>query len=243
MRRNILLCVIVTLFFCGCKKDNDNTTPVPVKPALKLSIEFKIGNDPLTFDSIRYYNLAGNNYSVRKLKFYLSQISLIKEDSTVIRIKDYLYIDSQTPQSLGILISSLSEGCYKGISFNIGLDSALNVENGLPATADNLAMEWPLVMGGGYHFMMLEGYFRDSTSTPGYAMHLGTNSCRIPVVLLNNFCLSTNSTVTKILTMDINEWYMNPAVFDFNIDGNYIMGNMAAMQKLSGNGVDVFTIQ
>jgi uncharacterized protein YwgA len=42
--------------------------------------------------------------------------------------------------------------------------------------------------------------------------------------------------------MNINEWYANPAVYDFEVDGNYSMGLSAAMLKLSKNGKDVFSI-
>jgi hypothetical protein len=43
------------------------------------------------------------------------------------------------------------------------------------------------------------------------------------------------------LAMNLNEWFCNPETYDLNIDGNYSMGNMAAMHKLSMNGSDVFT--
>ncbi len=40
--------------------------------------------------------------------------------------------------------------------------------------------------------------------------------------------------------MNINEWYKNPEIYDFNTDGGYSMGNMMAMMKIAGNGADVF---
>jgi hypothetical protein len=41
--------------------------------------------------------------------------------------------------------------------------------------------------------------------------------------------------------MNVAEWFKNPAIYDFNADGNYSMNSMAAMLKLKNNGTDVFT--
>lgn len=43
--------------------------------------------------------------------------------------------------------------------------------------------------------------------------------------------------------MNLNEWFRNPFIYDFNIDGNYSMGSSAAMAKLKANGVDIFHFQ
>jgi len=43
--------------------------------------------------------------------------------------------------------------------------------------------------------------------------------------------------------MNMNEWFKNPAVYDFNMDGNYSMSSMMAMEKLMMNGADVLKIK
>ena len=102
-------------------------------------------------------------------------------------------------------------------------------------------MEWPVVMGGGYHFMMFEGHFIDSTGTPGFAMHLGTSASLCPVSIQQTLSIGQADKEIR-LSMNINEWFRNPAIYDFNVDGNYIMGNVQAMSKLAANGVDVFSM-
>jgi hypothetical protein len=103
-------------------------------------------------------------------------------------------------------------------------------------------MEWPVLMGGGYHFMMLEGHFADSSGTPGFAMHLGTNASLCPVNITDTFSL-TQDDFTLHINMNINEWFRTPYVYDFNVDGNYIMGNIQSMSKIAANGFDAFTIE
>lgn len=156
-------------------------------------------------------------------------------------LKNYHYVDAMNSSSNLLVLKDVPVGNYIGISFNIGLDSAQNISDGLPATTDNVNMKWPNPMGGGYHFLKLEGYYKDTTATPGYAMHLGTNSCLVPIKLFKPINVTTDSKIPLGLVMNINEWYKNPTTFDFNKDGNYIMGNAAAMKKITDNGRDVFS--
>ena len=241
---NFILPALAAVFFFSCEKDGQEPAeePVPASPALKLNVAFTVDGSPLEFDTIKYENAAHNIYSVNTLVFYLSQISLIKDDQSVVQIKDWVYVDARTPSTLNISMEDIPKGCYSGIRFNCGIDSIHNIPNGLIPTPDNLMMEWPVAMGGGYHFLKLEGYFSDSTGTPGYAMHIGTNACLTSVVLPVALCFE-EADVSKTLSVNINEWFRTPSVYDFNIDGNYIMGNTAAMMKFAVNGTDAFNIQ
>ena len=236
--------MILALLLFGCKKDKENTpsNPVPTNPALNVSINFKVDQQPLIYDSILYVNEAGNPYSVTRCQFYLSQIKLIREDSQTVDLKAWHYVDANVSSTCHINSSEIPEGNYIGMSFNMGLDATLNVPDGLPATSENLGMEWPVAMGGGYHFLKLEGKFTDSPNEYGYAMHLGMNMTLCPVTVYGNFCVGTGCTNPN-LVMNINEWFRNPNTYDFNVDGNYIMGDMTNMMKISQNGVDVFTVE
>lgn len=93
-------------------------------------------------------------------------------------------------------------------------------------------MEWPQLMGGGYHFLKLEGNYIDNSATYGYAMHLGTNNCLIPIKLFSPIHISNDAKTKLKLKMNINEWFKNPHLFDFNLDANNIMGDSINMKKL-----------
>jgi hypothetical protein len=244
MNRTLLILLLATLFI-GCKKDETAEPSPDPDPSgtLNLNIDFSVDGTALQFDTIAYINAAGNEYSVYTLVFYLSKIELIKQNGSALLLKNWHYVDARTGNTLNLQLTDIPNGNYTGIRFNIGLDAAQNISGSLPATAENLAMEWPDAMGGGYHFLKLEGYFNDSTGTPGYAMHLGTDSCLVTANPINyNFSFDGN-VINKTLVMNINEWYRNPQVYDLNADGNYSMGNMLLMQKLRNNGKDVFTIE
>ena len=229
------------LLFVGCKKDSDDAAPPTNNTSTTISfkINYEIDGQPLIFDSLLYYNDAGNHYQVSSLLYFLTEIELVRQDSSIIRIKDYQYIDASILSTGQFSISDPPAGNYIGLRFNIGVDSIHNIPGGLPANTDNNNMEWPVTMGGGYHHMKFEGYFVDGGSPFGFAMHLGMNACLVPVRLYQPISITSTSSSLN-LTMNLNEWFRNPSVYDFNVDGNYTMGVMPLMMKLSANGKDVF---
>jgi hypothetical protein len=235
--------LLIPLLLMSCS-DNDNDLPAPANDpgVINVTVSYKIDQTPLYFDSILYTNEAGNNYSLTRLQYYLSEIDLIRPDTTFLRIRNYQYIDARKTTTGKFNYTPSADQQFIGMRFYIGLAPAFNISHALPATIENIDMEWPDQMGGGYHFLKMEGNFRDGSNTYGYAMHLGTDTCLIPVTCWKNFSYSTRQTITLDLEMNINEWYRNPATYDFNTDGNYIMGIMAPMLKLKQNASDVFTL-
>ncbi|MBL7892261.1 MAG: hypothetical protein JNL63_06505 [Bacteroidia bacterium] len=237
----VLVCACIILCI-SCKKEKQpDIAPTPDVQGIELSVSYKVDADIFMTNHFMYKTQAGYDYSITKMVYYLSQISLIKADSSLYLLKDYHYVDAVTSQTNQLTLKNIHAGNYIGLKFNIGLDSLHNVSDTLPATAENINMKWPVMMGGGYHFLKLEGYYKDTSGSYGYNIHLGTNSCLTPVKLYKSITISTNTKTPVSIVMNINEWFRNPHVFDFNVDGSYIMGNAAAMKKIAENGIDVFS--
>ncbi len=241
MKNFSLIIVLSLLLMASCKKDVTVITnpPIPVQ-GIDLTVSYKVDNTVLQANTMIYKTLAGYDYSVTTLNYYISQLSLIKADSSCILLKDYQYINALVPANNQMILKDIPAGNYIGMKFNIGLDPLHNKSDALPVTNENINMQWPDAMGGGYHMLRLEGYYKDISGTYGYAMHLGTDSCLVPIKIYKPVTIIKNTKTPVHLVMNINEWFQNPYKYDFNIDGNYIMGNMQAMKKISGNGMDVF---
>ncbi len=234
----VLSCIIVGIF--SCKKD----TVILEPGALKLALKYRVDGDSLQFDTIKYLNAAGNKYSLYHLEYYISGVSFYKSDGSSFVSNSVFYINAQKSVTNSLLVGNIPQGSYSSISLLIGLDSNTNKTNFLPNILDNINMAWPDAMGGGYHFMKMEGYFKDKADVKqdGYAMHLGRNN-NLVTINLSFPLIITKDVQTKTLTMNINEWYKNPSNYDFETDGNYSMGLPNAMSKLAQNGKDVFTIK
>ena len=240
-------CIVMLTFlvlFSACKKDTESVTQSAVPTgSLTLNLTHKIDNGSLTYDTIKYQNAAGNKFSVTRLFYYISGVKLYKADDTYSIVQQANYVDASNANST-FTLTNVPTGSYTNISFYIGIDTVHNLTGTLPETMENINMAWPPEMGGGYHFMKLEGHYLDGNNVErGYTMHLGTSAAlvshnKLPVSLTIN----ANQTSSLNLQMDINEWFTHPYNYNFNTDGNYTRGNVPLMQLISNNGKDVFTI-
>jgi hypothetical protein len=231
--------LILTAILAGYSCRKDKTIQPSDNGQIQVQIMYNFDGQKIIADSVNYTCAAGYKMSFTRLQYYLSGMHFYKSDGGVISLADVHYVsfkDSVT-NSFNCM---LPKGDYAAVSFNIGLDSTINKTGFLPPTNENLNMEWPDMMGGGYHFLKLEGYYLDGTGRFGYTVHLGKNKNLVHFPALVKIFSVGNSTNSISLDMNIAEWFKDPAVYDFDKDGNFTMNNDAAMAKIAANGTDVF---
>ncbi len=230
----IALACLVTLFH-SCKKNDE-----PETTSVIFNLKYAVDDVALLFDTLFYVNDAGNEYSVTRLQYYLSGIRFTGADA--FQSNEIFYVDARINAYNSITIENVPQGDYTGISFFIGLSAVQNLTDALPNTSENLAMAWPDMMGGGYHFLKLEGHHKTAATQPtGYAVHLGNNMSLVTCDLDFPFSITTDQQQLT-LKMNLNNWYRTPHQFDFNTDGNYTMGDSTLMSKIAANGHNVFTV-
>ena len=136
-------------------------------------------------------------------------------------------------------------GDYESISFVFGLTEQFNISNLYPNPPES-NMEWPQPMGGGYHYMKLEGKFDSANIVKNYQAHTGRLMQTPHFIEVNlNFdtpmVLSYDGEYNLDIYMDINNWWVNPNTLDLNnISG--IMGNEEIQTELMENGSNVFNL-
>ena len=237
----VYLPLLIALIVSGCNRDkgDDSVTPVKKEGSVRISVSYSVDGQPLLFDTLLYQNEAGNPYEVSRIIYYITGFTFFKTDGSTCHSDHVQYIDASDDSTNSFLISSIPNGSYSSMKFYIGLDSVRNIPGGLPNTWENLNMEWPVSMGGGYHFLKFEGYYTDTCCSNGFAMHIGRNECLVTVNHPVSFQMESNE-IPLSLNMNVSEWFKNPHTWDLNTDGNYTMGNLPAMLKLAENGADVF---
>lgn len=238
---HLVLLIGITSLLYSCKKTE---TPAieAYKTNLQIHVSHRVGGLNLFYDTIKYTNLAGNKYSLTLLEYYISEISLRKEDNSFVKCKGSFYINPRLNQ-VNIQLSGMAPGKYTGLKFYIGIPPENNVFGALEATTENTNMQWPEPLGGGYHFLKMEGRYIDSTNQArGFAMHLGSNEMLIQhqIIPVNLEVNEQNICFTN-LVMDVNEWFKSPYTYNFERDGNYTMAITPLMQLLKNNGYDVFS--
>lgn len=235
--KHAIAVVLVAFTIAGCRKSEPEPLPIP----LYLSLEHTVEGRPLEMDTITYENAAGNRFSVTRMLYYLSGITFIDEDGNRHTMAGAHLVDARDEGTWMWCAGNVPAGKYLGMELSIGLVPDLNTFGALPNTVENNAMFWPEQMGGGYHFLKLEGHFIDNKSqNTGYALHLGTNETLTQITLDRGFSVGLDKTGLT-LRLDIMEWFRSPHNYDLN-EGYYSMGDSALMALVCKNGKDVFTL-
>lgn len=203
----------------------------------------------LTDESTPYTNAAGNEYQLSRLAYFVTDLTLTLADGSSVTAAGPHYIDvddaSTETQAVG---SDVAPGALQSISFTMGIPAAQNTTGSMPNPPEAL-MEWPDSMGGGYHYMKLEGrYLNGSAELANLRAHTGPTDgtdYSFPVTLDATGRSIPEGGGTFEVVMNIDEWFKNPHTWDFNtyfqVAG--IMDDAAKQQELKENGADVFTLE
>ena len=202
------------------------------------------------FNTIQYTNANGENLSITKLRYLISKITFSKSTGEKLVLDGYNLIDVTNNTNLSFTpIYTIPLGIYSNVSFVFGFDNNDNYNNyqDLNSTSWNV----PEMLGGGYHFMQLEGKFTNNSSTEtGYAYHTirAVDASTSPIKFQNTFfevnlgeATISNNTVFNV-EMNISEWFKNPNTWDLNVLNNTLMPNFEAQVMMYENGQNVFTL-
>lgn len=248
------------LFFMACNDDDNDAEPEPdPKGSTLIAIDHEVDGDPLELDEIKYENAAGNIYSVFRLRYFVTDFAFHKENGDVID-GDNIHLRNVTKEDSREfkLEENLEAGDYEKITFTFGLDEDKNEHMRYSDNFEFQQMEWPEPMGGGYHYMQLDGnYYKEegADSSSAFNTHTGRvmeaededtikHDNHFTVEFEEEFSIEDGDQLEMDLVMDINEWYENPNMYDFsNYDG--IMANQEAQELLRENAIqnDLFRIE
>ncbi len=222
--------------------------------AISFVFNHQIDGEALVYDTFIYTNAAGNLYKVENMKYFVSDFILLSAEGNVMLEAEH-YIDADDEATLTyVVMDEIPVREYSGILFTFGIDSLENTP-GKFVNAPEVNMAWPEQLGGGYHYMKLEGKYDSAGTTKNYNVHLGPsnggagagvkgNDYSVPVVLANSsFMAGDHDNVEVHINVNINEWFENPNTYDFNDYGEIIMPNQSAQVVLQENGNTVFTIE
>jgi hypothetical protein len=250
-----LLVIVLALLAVACTKPKETAE-------ISLNLGYEINGKPLVTDTLYYENEAGNQFLITEIQWFLSNIELKNEVgdwimlhqpglADTLDISRVYYIDTDIPESQTLHSSPVEVGHYTAIRFTFGLDESDN-QTGLFTNPPESEMFWPDMLGGGYHYMKLNGkYLNTEGHLAPLAIHLGigqNEDCTefyqnyFIVELPIDFTVKANTENQLDLTMVIDNWFRNPHTIDFDEFGSHIMQNQTAQRLLSGNGKDVFKI-
>ena len=248
MKQTLLVMAVCLALFSACRKADDSGV-------IDVQIDYSVNDGPLVCDTLRYVNEAGNRFMITEVQWFLSRLELQNEKGEWVPFGEgdnIYYIDTGLPTTHLLHSRALPVGNYQALRFTFGLDEEDN-RTGRFANPPESNMFWPEPLGGGYHYMKLNGrWLNDGDSLVPMNIHLGVGQNEtltefypnyFEVILPLELELRAGEQPEARLTMVIDNWFRNPHVYDFRTDGTAIMQNQDALAKLKENGHDVFHIQ
>ncbi|GAA3595463.1 hypothetical protein Q4Q39_07475 [Flavivirga amylovorans] len=247
--RFIFILSLITLSSCG--KDNDDEVS-------QANVTFNFSHNwdatdvtNTNFNTIQYTNANGEELSITKLRYIISNITFQKSDGEIVVLDGYNLVDVTNSTNLSFSpVTTIPTGDYSNVFFTFGFNNEANYNNNYP---DLNSATWnvPAMLGGGYHYMQLEGKFIDNTTTEtGYAYHAirAVDNSGATQVFENTFFevdlgeVTINNNAIFEIDMNIAEWFKTPNTWDLNVLNNMLMPNFNAQVMMFQNGQNVFSL-
>ena len=159
-----------------------------VAARLEITIAPQFQGEPLTLDSLRYRNAAGEALSVSRLSCLLSGFALQRDSGEWLEFSDVqAWMDAATRRQT-VELDGVPPAPYRAVRFHVGPDAAVNAADpavfpaghALNPAVNGLHWSWQ----GGYVFMALEGHFRQGGGeAQGYVWHLARDPNRTAISL------------------------------------------------------------
>jgi len=146
--------------------------------------------------------------------------------------------------------TEITNGTYKNITITFGFNQEDN-KDGEYADLNTATWNVPGMLGGGYHYMQLEGKFTNANQeNVGYQYHAIKANKRVNdnLVFEETFIeknlgeVTINGNTTVEIKMNIAEWFKSPNTWDLNELGGMLMPNFDAQVLINANGQNVFSL-
>ena len=240
--------ILAVAFMCSsCSSETDSDTVVNLRFTHEWNNAVVTADD---FGTIQYVNAFGNQLSIERLRYLISDLTITKPSGETIPLNNYHLIDLENENTLNLTSNqSVETGTYANVSFIFGFTNTANTDGAYP---DLNSASWnvPPILGGGYHYMQLDGKFINNIENEaGYNFHAiraadnpGPNPSfpqdTFFEVNLGPLTVSENNEI--IISMDIAQWFKEPYLWDLNLYNQMLMPNSTAQILMYENGQNVF---
>ena len=247
----IILSTLLTLLM-SCS--DDNTANQSTQTNITFSFSHNWDGIPVTnadFNSLQFTNANGETLSIERLRYLVSDIVFTTSTNEVLSLDTYNLVDVTNGNNLRFSPTGLiPSGNYSNVSFTFGFNNEDNSENYLDLNSASFNV--PDMLGGGYHYMQLDGKYIDNMSEEsGYNYHTiravdnpGTNPTfpQDTFFRVNLGAVNISDDATFNIEMNIAEWFKNPNLWDLNQLDTVLMPNSTAQIMMFQNGQSVFSL-
>ena len=235
--------LVVLLGACRKKPDTKNTTN---EGNIQIAIENVAGPKPIKINDEWYVTRNGDSIKVLIFNYFISNITLVGNNSYYTEEESYHLINSAENDSKIFSLKSIPNGTYKKMSFLIGVDSTRNVSGVQTGALDvNSGMFWDWKTG--YIMAKLEALSPQSPNDNMVIYHLSGytgpySSLRTVELDLPKPITINNNTSSIKMHADILEWFTTPT--NIKIEDLYFsMSPDKNSATIADNYVNMFSIK
>jgi hypothetical protein len=224
--------IIPAMMITGCKKKDDHDDHdhgLSGSNAMRMEFTHKVGNQLLALNTGNYTNAHGDQYTVSRFRYYVSNFRFRRTDGTYYTVPSdvntafgYFLIDEAQPSSKEISIPNIPAGDYNAVEFLIGIDSLRNTsgaQTGALDPAHGMFWSW----NTGYIFLMFEGNSPQSTAANNALIfHVGGfkqphNNIKKVTLTFNGAIATVRNNISPTIhfIVDVQEIFANPNTISF----------------------------
>lgn len=256
---NKLVFLVILVALWACKKDSeikkDISDPSVEKPvdnskygSVTIVFSNYAGNEKLVLNDSTYTNANGDQFTVSKFKYYISNIVLTNANgSKFIEHESYYLIDQNNGNEFSLVIDSVPVGTYNAVNYVLGVDSARNTSGAQTGALDPaFGMFWS--WNQGYIFLMMEGNSPNSTAFNNMlTYHLGGftkpyNCIRSvsPSFGARDLVISSDKTSKININVNLLKLFESPSLIKFAQTSEGMGGAVAV--TIANNAVNMFSV-
>lgn len=215
--------------------------------SLLLSVKHQVGHQPLVRNRLTYTNPSGEEFTISRFRYFLSNFSLETVNGTSVALPAaYFLVDEAVPDSKRIRLDSIPEGQYRSIRFLLGVDSARNtsgVQSGALAVESGMFWTW----NSGYIMAQLEGHAAAAKSLlKEFVFHVGGYRQKDQVLRYITLQFPQPMTISAgkqpqiYMAADVEKWFL-PDTISFK-EVSVIMAPGIYAKKVAANYQHMFSI-
>jgi len=245
MKKKYCLLILTLLLVTGCNEELDCCVqPEQFTVTLNFTHHWNgLKITPQDFNELKFTNENGERLSIERLRYLVSNISLINS-------KNYHLIDVGENYGTSITFPELTDKSY-ALSFRFGFSDEDNTD-GTYQDLNSISFNVPEILGGGYHFMQFDGKYVDNNNeASGFNYHTikavdRTDPDNLKFedtsfeVNLGTIVVADNTEIE--IKMNLAEWFKNPNTWNLNELNTVLMPNFEAQKMMRANGGSVFSL-
>lgn len=252
MKTKFLIIFCLTFLISSCSEDNDISLE-PVSITLNFSHAWQ--DTEITnadFNDIKFTNENGEQLSIERLRYLISDIQLTHESGVIITLNVYNLVDVTNNENLSFTTTaSILPGNYTSVAFRFGFSNDDNID-GAYQDLNTANFNVPGMLGGGYHYMQFDGKYLDSNNAEApfnyHAIRAVDTTDPNNLVFqdtsfqVNIGAVTVQSNTQINVQMNLYEWFSSPNVWDLNVLNTVLMPDFDAQVLMNQNGANVFSL-